>query len=107
MTVDKPNHDSQAEDLPEEHVKTITTGGELTWLDVKNGVKSYCGKKAWRGRVPFTYWLPQYSLKDLQGDLVAGLTVGLTIVPQALAYVGIADLPLEVKYFQNNFPKSF
>ena len=29
-------------------------------------------------------------------DIIAGLTVGLMVVPQALAYANIAQLPLEV-----------
>lgn len=34
----------------------------------------------------------RYSTDDLVGDLVAGITVGLTVIPQALAYAGIAGL---------------
>ena len=33
-------------------------------------------------RIPIFKWLPQYKLKDALGDLVAGLTVGLTLIPQ-------------------------
>jgi len=33
-------------------------------------------------RIPILKWLPQYKLKDALGDLVAGLTVGLTLIPQ-------------------------
>lgn len=32
------------------------------------------------------------------GDLVAGITVGLTVIPQALAYSGIAGLPAAVSF---------
>lgn len=35
-------------------------------------------------------------LKDFQGDLVAGLTVGLTIIPQGIAYAKIANLQPQV-----------
>ena len=45
--------------------------------------------------LPITQWLPDYSLGKLQSDVVAGLTVGLMIIPQALAYADIADLPVE------------
>lgn len=31
-------------------------------------------------------------MDDAVGDLVAGITVGLTVIPQALAYSGIAGL---------------
>lgn len=34
----------------------------------------------------------RYSSEDAVGDLVAGITVGLTVIPQALAYAGIAGL---------------
>ncbi|KYN40710.1 Sodium-independent sulfate anion transporter [Trachymyrmex septentrionalis] len=43
-------------------------------------------------RIPILKWLPQYKLKDALGDLVAGLTVGLTLIPQAIAYAGLAGL---------------
>lgn len=44
-------------------------------------------------------WLPAYTKEDGIGDLVAGVTVGLTVIPQALAYAGIAGLPAEVSVF--------
>lgn len=34
----------------------------------------------------------RYTADDAVGDLVAGVTVGLTVIPQALAYAGIAGL---------------
>ncbi|NXT02914.1 S2611 protein, partial [Jacana jacana] len=48
-----------------------------------------------RRRLPILHWLPRYSLAWLQLDLMAGLTVGLTVVPQALAYAEVAGLPLQ------------
>ncbi|KAM6119109.1 LOW QUALITY PROTEIN: sodium-independent sulfate anion transporter-like [Phoenicopterus ruber ruber] len=48
-----------------------------------------------RTRLPVLRWLPRYSLAWLQLDLIAGLTVGLTVVPQALAYAEVAGLPLQ------------
>uniref|UniRef100_A0A8C3KB88 Solute carrier family 26 member 11 n=1 Tax=Calidris pygmaea TaxID=425635 RepID=A0A8C3KB88_9CHAR len=48
-----------------------------------------------RRRLPVLRWLPSYSLAWLQLDLMAGLTVGLTVVPQALAYAEVAGLPLQ------------
>ncbi|XP_063149444.1 sodium-independent sulfate anion transporter [Candoia aspera] len=46
-------------------------------------------------RLPVLSWLPKYSLQWLQLDLVAGLTVGMTVVPQALAYAVVAGLPVQ------------
>ncbi|XP_033336485.1 sodium-independent sulfate anion transporter [Megalopta genalis] len=45
-----------------------------------------------KSRVPILKWLPLYKPKDALGDLVAGLTVGLTLIPQAIAYASLAGL---------------
>ncbi|XP_058443161.1 sodium-independent sulfate anion transporter-like isoform X1 [Malaya genurostris] len=55
--------------------------------------KSIFRKKILYKRVPVLNWLPQYNADDAVGDLVAGFTVGLTVIPQALAYSSIAGLP--------------
>ncbi|KAI9103691.1 sulfate transporter family-domain-containing protein [Phlyctochytrium arcticum] len=44
---------------------------------------------------PIISWLPKYNRDWLYGDLIAGLTVGMVIIPQALAYAKLATLPLE------------
>lgn len=59
----------------------------------KQKVKSVFRKKILYKRVPILNWLPTYNTEDAVGDLVAGFTVGLTVIPQALAYAGIAQLP--------------
>ncbi|XP_035493210.1 sodium-independent sulfate anion transporter [Scophthalmus maximus] len=56
------------------------------------GCCSYSTLKAW---LPILSWLPRYKLKWLQMDLLAGITVGLTTVPQALAYAEVAGLPVQ------------
>lgn len=38
-----------------------------------------------QNRVPVLKWLPLYRTNDALGDLVAGLTVGLTLIPQVLS----------------------
>jgi MFS superfamily sulfate permease-like transporter len=39
-------------------------------------------------------WLPKYDVKSsLKGDLLAGVTVGVMLVPQAMAYALVAGLP--------------
>ncbi|KNC99588.1 sulfate permease [Spizellomyces punctatus DAOM BR117] len=48
-----------------------------------------------RGLFPIASWLPRYNRDWLYGDLIAGLTVGIVVIPQALAYAKLATLPLQ------------
>ncbi|XP_061395026.1 sodium-independent sulfate anion transporter-like [Musca vetustissima] len=52
-------------------------------------------KKTLYKRLPILTWLPKYNRDDFVGDLMAGITVGLTVIPQGLAYAGIAGLDLQ------------
>uniref|UniRef100_A0A8C2YHP3 Solute carrier family 26 member 11 n=1 Tax=Coturnix japonica TaxID=93934 RepID=A0A8C2YHP3_COTJA len=54
-----------------------------------------CTSRAMRRRLPVLGWLPRYSLTCLRLDVTAGITVGLTVVPQALAYAEVAGLPVQ------------
>uniref|UniRef100_A0A8C2BCM4 Sodium-independent sulfate anion transporter n=1 Tax=Cyprinus carpio TaxID=7962 RepID=A0A8C2BCM4_CYPCA len=63
----------------------------LCWRRVM-GVRWYA---ALRSSFPILTWLPRYNLTWLKMDLIAGLTVGLTTVPQALAYAEVAGLPVQ------------
>jgi len=42
---------------------------------------------------PFLEWLPNYTKAYLKGDVGAGLTVGVMLIPQGMAYASIAGLP--------------
>ena len=42
--------------------------------------------------IPITSWLPHYTLMYLLSDFIAGVTVGLMVIPQALAYASLAGL---------------
>ncbi len=43
--------------------------------------------------IPILEWLPNYKKDWLKGDIGAGLTVGVMLIPQGLAYASIAGLP--------------
>ncbi|XP_012262541.2 sodium-independent sulfate anion transporter [Athalia rosae] len=49
-------------------------------------------KKIMRKRIPITSWLPKYNSDKLICDAIAGVTVGLTVMPQGLAYATLAGL---------------
>ncbi len=42
---------------------------------------------------PIFHWLPNYKKAYLTNDIVAGLTVGIMLIPQGMAYAMIAGLP--------------
>ena len=48
-----------------------------------------------RSTFPITTWAPTYSSEKAVRDLIAGLTVGLTVIPQGLAYAVLAGLPTQ------------
>ena len=43
--------------------------------------------------IPILEWLPNYNSSLFKGDLIAGLTVGIILIPQGIAYALIAGLP--------------
>jgi len=43
--------------------------------------------------VPILQWLPHYQLSWLRADIIAGFTVWAVMVPEAMAYAGIAGVP--------------
>ncbi|KAL9114077.1 MAG: hypothetical protein Q9227_001849 [Pyrenula ochraceoflavens] len=44
-------------------------------------------------KLPIAQWLPRYAPRWLINDVVAGLTLGIMMIPQALAYAKIATIP--------------
>ena len=42
---------------------------------------------------PFLVWLKEYQVTDLRSDLLAGVTVAVVLIPQAMAYAMLAGLP--------------
>jgi SulP family sulfate permease len=46
-----------------------------------------------RSLSPISEWLPEYDRPSLRRDLVAGLTVGVMLIPQGMAYAVLGGLP--------------
>ncbi|KAG7154032.1 Sodium-independent sulfate anion transporter-like 2 [Homarus americanus] len=59
---------------------------------LKNKVSRCLSRKTLHRRLPCLTWLRSYNSECFFGDLVAGFTVGLMIIPQSLAYGIIAGL---------------
>lgn len=58
---------------------------------LRSKIKVVVGKK-----LPIFVWLPLYTWANLIQDTLAGLTVGLTAIPQGIAYAVLAGLPAQV-----------
>ncbi|XP_012145971.2 sodium-independent sulfate anion transporter [Megachile rotundata] len=69
-------------------------------------IKGSCKKKLLYKRIPITAWIQKYDKDFIASDLVAGITVGLTIIPQAIAYANVAGLPLQYGLY-SSFMASF
>lgn len=52
---------------------------------------NYCMK--FSNILPILDWLPNYKKKWFKGDVVAGITTGVMLIPQGIAYAMIAGLP--------------
>lgn len=57
--------------------------------------KKFSFKELIYKRVHILQWLPSYTKNDILSDFIAGLTVGLTMIPQSLAYAGLAGVSPE------------
>ena len=60
---------------------------------MKQWAKNTFRKKILYRRLPILGWLPKYNLNKFIADIIAGFTVGLTILPQGLAYATVGGLP--------------
>ena len=61
----------------------------------RRGGKGGGWRRVLRRRVPLLRWLPRYDRVSALADLVAGITLGLTLVPQSIAYASLANLPVQ------------
>lgn len=71
---------------------SVTVGDYLRdhKTDIREAIKNYV-----LSLFPFLQWMPRYNLQWLYGDLIAGITVGMVLVPQSLSYAKLANLPPE------------
>lgn len=78
---------------------TVINGTETKRCIVQKSIKKRCKKvcsvKSVKSLLPITTWLPKYNITLLIQDIIAGITVGLTAIPQGIAYAIIAGLPPE------------
>lgn len=49
--------------------------------------------------LPIIEWVSKYNFENAIADIIAGVTIGLTLIPQSIAYAGLAGLPPQVYLF--------
>lgn len=55
-------------------------------------------------KVPIVEWLPRYNPRWIINDLIAGLTLGLMLIPQGLSYATLATIPVQYGLMSSWFP---
>lgn len=55
-------------------------------------------------KVPIVSWLPHYNPRWIFNDVVAGLTLGLMLIPQGLSYATLATIPVQYGLMSSWFP---
>ena len=63
------------------------------WRGERSGARSLDWAQNIGRRLPLTRWLKGYGKDSIKRDAIAGITVGVMLVPQAMAYATIAGMP--------------
>ncbi|XP_026729131.1 sodium-independent sulfate anion transporter-like isoform X2 [Trichoplusia ni] len=82
----------------------IEVMGNVKHSRLRRTASRLCSMESWKRRLPITIWLPKYSFDYLLRDAIAGITVGLTSIPQGIAYAMVAGLPPQVGLYSSIFP---
>jgi sulfate transporter 4 len=83
------------------------SGGERWAENVKKSClgDSKTGKEWLHTLLPMTAWLSTYKWREyLQTDVMAGLTVGVMIIPQSMSYAKLAGLPVQFGLYSSLVP---
>ena len=69
---------------------TVVDWGQKVFANPLQKIKHY-----FISLFPIANWILHYNGKWLYGDLVAGITVGIVLVPQSMSYAQLAGLPAQ------------
>lgn len=73
----------------------IDAAAGLSSEESENRIRVRCLRSLsaqWR-KFPILHWGPRYSRALLRADMLAGITVGVVLIPQGVAYAMLAELP--------------
>lgn len=94
-------------DYSDEQRDDLLSGGEQWVHQLKH---SLCGhtkscKEGLHTVLPMTAWLSTYKWRSyLSTDILAGLTVGVMIIPQSMSYAKLAGLPVQFGLYSSLMP---
>ncbi|KAJ4164802.1 hypothetical protein LMH87_006460 [Akanthomyces muscarius] len=57
-------------------------------------------------KLPAAQWLPHYNYKWLLQDVIGGITIGVMLIPQGLAYAKIANIPVAHGLYSSWLPSA-
>ncbi|KAF8630072.1 hypothetical protein AX15_003129 [Amanita polypyramis BW_CC] len=77
---------------PEETVPVVSTAD---WVKQHTGSPLQGIRNYLLSLFPILSWITRYNFTWLTGDVIAGLTVGIVLVPQGMSYAQLATLPPE------------
>ncbi|GJJ12400.1 hypothetical protein Clacol_006642 [Clathrus columnatus] len=74
---------------PDPYISTVSSKDWLVNLvpDLRRQIRDY-----FKSLFPIIQWIGRYNMGWATGDLIAGITVGLVLVPQSMSYAKIANL---------------
>ena len=70
----------------------------------KSGCSKICSKSFLYDRLPILSWAQTYNTEQLVGDVIAGVTTALTVIPQGIGYAPLAGLPLQYGLYASIVP---
>ena len=98
-----PDYNTIHKDTHKERKRTLTQTSDhnIIHADEEKSARISCIKDVFTKenlyeKLPITQWLPKYDISCVVSDMIAGITVGLTVIPQGIAYAGVAGLPAQV-----------
>ncbi|ODV78376.1 high affinity sulfate permease [Suhomyces tanzawaensis NRRL Y-17324] len=83
------NHDTVVPEYLEHDVTVVDWGRKVVGNPVQKAIHYLVSL------FPIAQWILHYNYKWLYGDLVAGITVGVVLVPQSMSYAQLAALPAQ------------
>jgi sulfate transporter 4 len=103
-------HDPNIRDDDEYSNGNSAYGGPEQWFDKhRENMKTICKNRScadWtEALLPMYSWLKTYDWRDsLVSDVIAGVTVGVMIIPQSMSYAKLAGLPVEFGLYSSLVP---